>query len=475
MIQKAPPGIATFDSASAFLQALALCLHGQGFPSLGKTGVLPRIGHLANLLPQRLRELAFASGGPGEAVSPSRLAEVDAEQIAEWIAGLYPQRRYPAVMIGSSNGALAHAGAAMGIPWLPQTFLCLVRQRHPDPDDAGAAMESGAKAGRALLERNPQVTVHQMHDPNQDRRMTPWVSYFRLKYIKLPAAYRRFLAERLEPGGTVYVVECGSVWPLTRLSDRHFFQFGAAGGATRAEYFESSDRVAELFRQLGKDRRRWNPPAPDCTGPEAEWGFEPRLRPELEDVARQLGFRTMRLALDNPEEVSAPVADFFRAHNAERGIEARRLIVPSFILHDPYWTLRTGSVPFWMVFNAEESLRRIRDYIRHAGPFDQIGMMLFSNGTEAVGQASIEDCRSLFPLARERGFFLGVDEQAYPRDFAALKNYHLALKSLKPHLPMPEPAGRDLFERVLEHSGAARLDEEEKGGSPAECLRESRT
>ena len=63
-----------------------------------------------------------------EAVSPRRLARIRSEAITEWVAGLYPERRYPAVLIGSSNGALTHLAAALDAPWLPQTFLIAVRQ-----------------------------------------------------------------------------------------------------------------------------------------------------------------------------------------------------------------------------------------------------------------------------------------------------------------------------------------------------------
>ena len=64
---------------------------------------------LANYLSEKLRELAFAAGGPAGAVDPERIHEVDIEQIAGWITELHPRRRYPAVLIRSINGALAQA------------------------------------------------------------------------------------------------------------------------------------------------------------------------------------------------------------------------------------------------------------------------------------------------------------------------------------------------------------------------------
>lgn len=115
MAQNPPPGIATFDSASAMLQSLARFLHGRDFPALGQSKWTAQLAPLANWLPPALRNRVFAAGGPAEAVSADEADQVSAEAIALWATDLYPKRRSPAVMIGSWNGALIHACAAMGI------------------------------------------------------------------------------------------------------------------------------------------------------------------------------------------------------------------------------------------------------------------------------------------------------------------------------------------------------------------------
>ncbi|CUH40918.1 hypothetical protein JSE7799_03658 [Jannaschia seosinensis] len=458
MTRTPPPGIALFDSTSGLADGLAHSLKGRGFPALGQSGLVARLAPLANRLPRRLRQAAFAAGGPSEAISPRRVDSVDAEDIAQWVTDLYPKRRYPAVMIGSSNGALAHACAAMGIPWLPQTFLTLVQKRPQDPDDAVAAMQAGHSVAETLLKANPGISVHHMHDPNQDRRMTPLVSYFRLKHRRLPKAYRTFIDENLEPGGTVYVVNCEQTWPLTKLSDRYFFQFGAVGGASWEDYFEGGERVRNYFRDLGKDRQRWTPPAPNYEGAEAEWGYEPELDRDLDAVAKEKGLRQARLSFGEPEDPSPVVADLFQEHYRANGITPRRLLVPSFILQDPYWTLRTASVPFWMVFNIASSQPKIRDYIARSGSFEEIAMMLFPNGTPAIGQGSIESWRSILNEARVTGRFIGVEEDVYPSDLAGLRRYHKELKSLEPHIPMPPPLALERFEAAIGHADHLRFD-----------------
>ena len=233
-----PPCVADFDSATGMLRALSRYLHGEDFPLLG---TLPRwtapsmklLATLINRLPRRLQEQIYIWSGWYEAITPEQLQEVNTEQVAAWMASLYPQRQYPAVMVGSSNGAAVHLCAALGIPWLPQTFLIPVARSGIPPDEPQADAEWAEKPARALLQKNPDIQLHHMHDPVQDRLMIQRMTYFRVKRLCLGAAYERFLQQALEPGGTIYLLECGLHWPTTRYGDRHFFQFGPSAGGER--------------------------------------------------------------------------------------------------------------------------------------------------------------------------------------------------------------------------------------------------
>jgi hypothetical protein len=158
--------------------------------------------------------MAYALAALNEA-SPRRSAQaIDAGRTAEWACSLYSKRRYPAIFIGSSNGAMTHLCAALGVPWLPQTYLALVRQLFTDPNDPAEGLRRGKSIAKTIVTSNPRVDVHQMHDPSQDHLMLKSVGYFRLKHRSLPAAYRRFIADCLAPGGTIYLVECTATWPV---------------------------------------------------------------------------------------------------------------------------------------------------------------------------------------------------------------------------------------------------------------------
>lgn len=451
------PGRATasFDSATGMLRALSRYLAGQDVPALGQ---LPRHAEPAavallaalNRLPEGVREHAYAMSGVGESIPRSRAGEIDAEEVASWVVDHYPKRRYPVIFVGSSNGALVHLAAALDAPWLPQTLLFPIRRRGVDRDDPRSELRAGLGPGDALLDNNRGLALHHMHDPNQDRLMIAGMSYFRTKFRHLPAAYERFLRESLAPGGTLVTVECDLHWPSTRVNDRHFFQFGAYGGATFEEYHSGGPRVAEMLREYGSQQRSWDPPETDVAdAPEAEWGFDTALLADLARFSREQERPLRRLRFAGPEDLSPAVANLYRDWYARRGLPTNRLLGESFLLMEPWWALRTGSVPYWLAFNTLGSHRSLRSYLDIADPYDEIRLLLFSHGADSIGLATADDWSQLANRATKVARLVGVDAEAYPRDFAVLARGHRELTRTRQLYPMPEPIGLSQAEKTL--------------------------
>ncbi|HET6158582.1 MAG TPA: hypothetical protein VFE34_09575 [Dongiaceae bacterium] len=451
----APRGIARFDSAAAMVQAIASFLHGRDVASLSGSPMLDKAMPLVNRLPRRAAEWIYSVGGMTEAVDGDRIGGIDFDAIADWITGLFPQRAYPAAFIGSSNGALVHLAAALGVPWLPQTFLCPVRRLWSDPDDAKRAFADGRGVTEALLKALPTMAIHHMHDANQDRLMLKTMSYYRLKHRSLPPAYRDFLVGHLPRGATIYVDECTRIWPVTRTSERSVFQFGAVGGIEAEEYFRDSDRMRAYLARYRASRTRWDPPEPNDVAPEAEWGFEPALLRDLSSLAESCGWRLVRIRFEDPEAFSLMTAAIHRAWYRELGDEPARLVVESFVLLDPYRTLRLRALPLWLLFCVERSARVLSDFLDCQPAFDEIDLMLFSHGTEGVGLAGIDEWRRLLARARRRGRFLGVDEQRFPRDFATFIRFHHALAELGLPFELPPPLSIARFEALVRQCGTA--------------------
>ena len=450
---KAPNYVANFDSASAMMRATARFLAGRDFPTLGVKSPMEPLTPLIAVLPNWALAQLYIWSGASEAAPAGRIGEVRAERLSEWVASEYPQRQYPAVFIGSSNGALVHLACALGAPFLPQTFLIPVRRSGVDPDEPKADLAWGREPGRTLLDANPELQLHHMHDANQDRLMIQRMTYFRVKRRALGSTYTRFLEEWLRPGGTIFVVECERRWPVTTVGPRHYFQPGAMGGLEPEDYLHGSARVADYLARYGSERRRWEEPAPDDEQPEAEWGFEPMIRGDLEALAAQRGYQLRRIVFEDPEDFSPLVADLYRWWYDRRGIAAQRLVADSFIVMEPYWTARTASVPWWAKFGVEPSADRLERYVEEAGPFDEIGIMLFSHGIRGAGFAPIDRWRAILRRATRHGFFIGVDESRYPLDFATFKRYHEDMKRLRPRSSMPDRLELGELDAFLDEAG----------------------
>ena len=448
-----PRYITELDSATAALRAVANALHGK---ELRSGGMAPSLTALAveamERLPNQVVDSFSTWSGWISASSPSVLDNVDAEAISRWVVSQYPKRQYPALAIGSSNGAAVNLCAALGIPWLPQTLLISLR-RSVDPDEPKQDVQWGKAQAKRLLANNPDLWVYQMHDPNQDRIKIPRVGYFRIKRTRLGTEFKRFMKENLAPGATIFILECQSTWLSTQVSDRHIFQFGGKGHLTPEDYFQNSQQIADFLKRHNSNHREWNPPASDGEWPESEWGFEPALRQDIEQFARQHGYRLRRIVFSHPQDLSPLVADLYRWWYQERSLSAERLLVESFVYLQPWLALRIGLVPFWTVFNDFTSLDRLNNYLDSAKPYEEININLFSNGINSLGIASIEQWQSVLDRASMCGRFLGVDKQRYPRNLASFIRHYTDLKKLPALYPLPEPLKLDQLDAFLAHSG----------------------
>ena len=463
-----PGCVAAFDSASAMLRATAAYLHREDFPGLGVDHPLERALPAVNVLPRKLREQAYSLGGWGEAIPAADVGDVRLEDIDRWIVGRLPDRRQRAVFLGSSNGALVHLYAALEAPWLPQSLLIPVRRFGSDVNDARAAMEWGREPGRRLLEANPDLALHHMHDPNQDHLMSRHMAYFRVKRRRLGRIWESWLRRVLEPGGTLYVVECDQRWPSTRVDDRHWFQTGGVGGLSPEEYLHGSPRVTRFIRERGGRTDGWNAPAPDQDVPEAEWGFDSALLEDTRRFATENGYRVRRIRFDSPDAPSGPVAELYREWYASRGLDAASLLVGSFVLMEPWWCLRAGLVPYWTSFPVEHAAETLERYLDGATPYDDIHAMLFSHGIDSLGLAPIDRWRLILARARRSSGFVGVDTKAFPRDFGVLRRYHTHLPAaVDRRLAMPEPMELDRLDRWLTDTG---LSSPERAGAPASAI-----
>jgi hypothetical protein len=397
--------VALFDSATGLVAALSAALRGKAFPHLGQSWAYGPLVRAGGHLPWPLLRPVYTRMGAAEGVNPARLGDLDLAAVARWLTEQYPRRRYPAVFVGSSNGALAHLAAAIGAPWLPGTVLVPVA-RVGDPDRPIDALRFGERHAPALLDRNPDVALHHMHDQAQDELMVSRMTYLRTKWQRLPTAYADFLDSSLLPDAPVIIVDDRSRWPVVRVGKRHVFQPGAQGGLDPADYLE-----------------RPHTPTPDDEAPEAEWGAEPQFIAAAAEWAQQQGRTVVTITLPGTQEAAHPVATVFRDWYRSRGQADDQLLVPTFIVSDPWLTMITGSVPFWGFFSVQSARAALDDHLSRSDPYAVVRLLLFQHGADSPGIATPADWVATIEKYGASPDFLSLDIDKFPHDFGFLGRY----------------------------------------------------
>jgi hypothetical protein len=122
----------------------------------------------------------------------------------------------------------------------------------------------------------------------------------------------------------------------------------------------------------------------------------------------------------------------------------------------------------------EPSAEWVEKYLDEREPFDEINLMLFNHGVEAVGLPPIERWRGVLARANKRGQFRGQREDLYPRDFGSLARYHSDLQKITARYPIPGPLPLQTFYDFLERSDGQYRVELRDGhdGAPREGSKE---
>lgn len=425
-----PDFTAAFDSATAMVMSLSQFLEGDGFPGTGALPSSETLGKIIDFFPDSWKKKAYSKTGSFDGLDPEDIESADISALEKWVIDCYPKRKYPAIAIGSSNGALVHLYAALGIPWLPQTFLVPIKtDDHLDKDRPKEIMEWAKKPAEKLLKKNPDVVLHHMMDPNHDRLHLNKISYFRVKKIKLSSYYQKFIDQCLDENGTILMINCQFKWPVVRLGSRYVFQFGGAGGGIKpTEYYEGSERIRNFLKQQDADVSTWDAPDFSEEAPEAEWGFQAELQEDITSLCRKNNYLLDEIRFTHPEQPSAFVANLYKHWYRTIGRPDDQLLVECFALHDPYWAIKTASVPLWLLFNDQDSADFAKAYLKEQDQFEKIYLMLMSHGIQSVGLADIKQWDQVKNLAKEKGEYVGVNPEDYPQDFGVYLSYYDDLK-----------------------------------------------
>jgi hypothetical protein len=348
------------ESASPIVsKSVAAGLQGKYHESLGLSQWQRSALRLLGSLPPGLARSVLSHAQTFTALDYDILNDLSSESLAQARVNDYASLvgKFPSIIIGAAlGGAAAHLALALGGPFLPQAFVLTLKGGSVDGDPFSYFNRSAGVAA-TVAGRNPDIVTIQHYDPVHDGWITKRANHLRIKLIALPHAYDEFIRRRLQPGGTVYYLECGATWLRYRTGERGFFQVGGWGGLAPQEFLEGSPRIQRFCQASGLRSCNWQLPGFALeTGPESEWGSEAGLGEALEDFCRLHGFRYLPIQLAGPFDYARLAFSTHSLLLEEEGTAPSGVLVEMFSQFDALAARQGGLLPLWLVFNTDDSL-----------------------------------------------------------------------------------------------------------------------
>ncbi|MBU0596035.1 hypothetical protein KJ567_05075 [Candidatus Bipolaricaulota bacterium] len=427
-----PDWVTSFDSGTRVVREVAEALTGEGRGILESYpwGSRTFLG-LLGLFPSRWRIAGIECGMRlGLGWRPEAASQVDLAELAAWCVAQYgagtPGTSYDAIVIGSPNGGVAHLAALLGVPFLTSSFAVTFRHPTIDPTDVDAYLRTAQAAAERIVGANPESTFEIVcHvDPLHDRSIVRFVDFLRIKPHELPEAYRRFIAERLAPGGRLILIDCTYEWPQRRLSDRITLQVGGLGDIAPEHYLSRwpIDAAIEIRR-------------------ESEWGCPEAFADAVRAFATTEEIELIELAFDHPWDYSLLAYDAYLACDGSLSDE---LLIDCFNHQNPRTNTVTGIPPLWLPFNTTDALAAIEEFLAGRS-FGRIRFTVLPSFAASPDTAELGAWLGLFeqhgPVET-----IGLRLDRFPADVLAPFRFASDMEALRKMCALPAPLRLEIVE-----------------------------
>ncbi|WP_346123469.1 hypothetical protein [Micromonospora coerulea] len=446
--------VAAGSTARVLVAATARALRGDDCADLGHPTPLSRFTGA----PEPVRRAAAARAAGRVALTPGQVAEVDTERVARWIVDQYPRRRYPGVLLGSAHGAAAHLAVALGMPWLPATFELTAHWTQGAVDRPRAALDHGAALAARLLAGNADVHVRQVHCPASRGALAGAAVSLAVRWRRLPPAYARFLADRLEPDAAVLLLRDGRTWPVLDEGRGHSFQVGSpASGLDPVDFHPDAHALRQVLRSAGGDGAHWEPPEVSTPAGYAEHGVESDFDHSAREWTGRHGHPLHQVFFPQPDAFSAATADLYRRWLRRCGKTGDRLVVECGRLLDPWQVVRAGMVPYWCENATRRRVEGVEWWLAGSEPFSSVDVLPEPPGVRSPALAGLPQWLAVAAFGRRRRSLDRGSARGYPVTSVPTRRATEVLRNQPYDLPVPPPLrvgdALDVLRDVGAHQG----------------------
>jgi hypothetical protein len=436
-----PVTVEAFDSGTRVVREVAEALNspGRGILECYPGGSWLFLAAIS-LLPENARISAMSWGMRLGVGHPAQRADdVRLDALATWCVRQYSgtNEKYPAILLGAPNGAVAHLAALLRVPFLTTSFCLTFRHPTTAAEDVTTQIQGAARLAATIADANPcggyEIICHV--DPIHDRPLVRFVHFVRVKLHEIPDCYLEFISARLAPGGTVILIDCDYRWPQYVLAERQYVQVGGLGAIRPEDYAEQWPVDLPI-----EDRR------------ESEWGCPEPFAEDVSRVADGLDLDLVILRYNHPASYSLLA---HKAFSACPGARADLLLIDSFNHFSPQTNTATGIPPLWLPFNTTDGIDVASTVIARAKP-RRVFLIPLPSFAESPDTVPLDRWSALLdpPSAIE---LLGTTPKWYPADPLAPYRLHRDLKDLRRRFALEVPLQMELddFLRVV-HEGDVR-------------------
>ncbi len=411
-----------FDIATGAVAAVASALNNRFHYPAPNTGLELQLLRLSSQLPYSWGAALAARATENRFHNPSFSFNLTTADLAQWNVSQYdrfdPERRFDTIVVGAPSGATAHLCACLDAPLLAESFPITFASKGK-PDDIAGYQQRSVDLLTPILNHNPDLHAVSQFDPIHARQQIQRAVHIHLKLIALPDLYKKFIRERLAPGGALLLLTCSAKWSQYEIGARHKLQVGGFGGFTDQEFIRGTPWLDDwLHGEDGSQRSGWRLSRHWTYQPEAQWGSITGFATNVGTFAGDIGASLHTLSVASIDEISRIGFYAWQWLFYLLRIQPSAVLIESGPQMNPVIGRRSPVLPLWMPSTCSRSHALLQMMLPEFPPQIPVLFQAWPTGQPAPDLVPAKIWNTT--LSGRHGRWLGSDPRRFPTDLTTI-------------------------------------------------------